>query len=204
MTANLGDIVQSGSFLSNNTDDDDISMFVQDIDARKPLGGRLRSRDREATEPGRPLGPSGNEETTSVAGALLSTDDHPHASGSGSTSGPMLTNESDVDEKLRQMNQTFMESLEGLGGARRRERTTSRLSSDQGSPRSSEGGIGREREGGGSGNVSRGRAPFTMLPRRPLPDSRGSTSTDVSGVQGSDEVMGRMSLDEERRRSRGR
>lgn len=188
-------------------------MFVQDIDARKPLGGRLRSRDREATETGRPLGPLGSEDTTPVAGALLSTDDQPHASGSGSTSGPMLTNESDVDEKLRQMNQAFLESLEGLGGARRRERTSSRLGSDQGSPRSSEGGIGREREGGGSsghasrdsgGNSTRGRAPFTLPPRKPPLESRGSASTDVSGVQGSDEVMGRMSLEEERRRSRGR
>ena len=202
MIANVSDIAQSGSFLSNNTDDDDISMFVQDIDARKPLGGRLRSRDREVTETGQPLGPSGGEETTSVAGALLSTDVHSHASASSSTSGPMLTNESDVDEKLRQMNQTFMESLEGLGGARRRERTTSRKSSDQGSPRPSEGGIGREREGGGNGNVGRGRAPFMMPPRRPLLESRGSASPDVSGVQGSDEVIGRMSLEEERR-SRG-
>jgi hypothetical protein len=87
---------------------------------------------------------SGSEETTSVAGALLSTDDHPHASASSSASGPMLTNESDVEEKLRLMNQTFMESLEGLSGARRRECTISKLSSGQGSPRSSEGGIGRE------------------------------------------------------------
>ena len=114
-------------------------MFVQDIDSRKPLGGRLRSRERETTETRQPFGPSGSE-TTPVAGALLSTDDHPNASGSDSTSGPMLTNESDVDEKLRQMNQTFRESLEGLGGARRRERTTSKPSSNHGSPHSSEGG----------------------------------------------------------------
>jgi CubicO group peptidase (beta-lactamase class C family) len=34
---------QSGSFLTTNTDNDEISMFVQGIDARKPLG-RMRTR----------------------------------------------------------------------------------------------------------------------------------------------------------------
>ncbi|KAH8110916.1 autophagy-related protein 13-domain-containing protein [Phellopilus nigrolimitatus] len=41
---------QSASYLSNNTDDDDISAFVQDIDARKPIGGGFNARhDRERT-----------------------------------------------------------------------------------------------------------------------------------------------------------
>ena len=36
---------QGASFLSTNTDDDEISIFVQEIDARKPLGGgRARTR----------------------------------------------------------------------------------------------------------------------------------------------------------------
>ncbi|KAL5521052.1 hypothetical protein ACEPAG_8974 [Sanghuangporus baumii] len=40
----------SASYLSTNTDDDDISAFVQDIDARKPIGGGFNTRhDRERT-----------------------------------------------------------------------------------------------------------------------------------------------------------
>lgn len=191
--------------MSNNTDDDDISMFVQDIDARKPLSGhqRLRSHDRDATETGRR---PDRDDNRPIAG-LLSTDEEPSASGSGSTSGPMLTSELEVDEKLRQMNQTFLESLEGLGGSgRRRERRSPRLDvDDQGSERSSEGLIGREssgqasRDSGGSG---RGRGGFGV-PRRPYLDSRNTSTSDVGGVQGSDEVLGRMSFDEDRRRSRG-
>src|ERR1700729_2915379 len=63
-----------GSFLSNNTDDDDISVFVQEIDARKPLSGhqRIRSHDRDTSDPGRRLGGGGEDKP--IAG-LLSTEE---------------------------------------------------------------------------------------------------------------------------------
>jgi autophagy-related protein 13 len=122
----------------------------------------------------------------------------------------MLTSESEVDERLRQMNRTFLESLEGLGGGRRRERrSSSRLEEDNGSERSSEpdptlGRMSTEGSGGGGGGGGgRGRI---LPPPRPRLGSR-STSTGgiyLGGVQGSDEVLGRLSLDDERRRSRGR
>ena len=70
--------------------------------------------------------------------------------------GPMLTSESEVDERLRQMNQAVLRALVVGGGGE-----------DWGSEQSSE--------------------------PDPLLDS----------VQGSDEVLGRLSLDNDRRRSRG-
>jgi autophagy-related protein 13 len=147
-----------------------------------------------------------------IAG-LLSTD-------SGTGTGPMLTSESEVDERLRQMNAAFAESLEGLGGRRRERRSSSsavRGGSGSGSERSSEmdpqmllGRMSAEgsgsRDGGGSagaGVMGRGRG-MTLPPRRPLLESRStSTSDDAHLGQGFDEVLGRLSLDEERRRSRG-
>jgi autophagy-related protein 13 len=111
-----------GSFLSTNTDDDDISVFVQEIDAQKPLSGhqRIRSLEQETSEVGRRLGGSGSgtasRDEKPIAG-LLSTDEQE----TSTSTGPMLTSESEVDERLRQMNQAFLECLEGLGGGRRRE-----------------------------------------------------------------------------------
>ena len=216
-----------GSFLSNNTDDDDISVFVQEIDARKPLSGhqRLRSRDRDTMNTGgrRPSVGGGRSGSRSRGGGdekpiagLLSTDEH-HAS--SSSTWPMLTSESEVDERLRQMNQVFLESLEGLGGRRRERRSPSRFEGDDGgSERSSEPDppLGRmSTEGSGSGSRESaggvlGRGRGFMLPpppphhRRPRLDSRNTSTSDVgAAVQGSDEVIGRLSLDGERRESRG-
>lgn len=195
------------SFLSTTTDDDDISIFVQDIDARKPLSGRVkegekrerdreremergRDRDREENdqdhdremrqESGRgkgrvreggelvtspvyrprqrsPLSPLSQREgvispITGTALPALGTAERMTAesavpavsAASGSTTtrtpettiqspmlspsppgparlstspnrGPMLTNQDDVEEKLKRMNETFMRSLEGMG-----------------------------------------------------------------------------------------
>jgi hypothetical protein len=202
-----------GSFLSTNTDDDDISVFVQEIDARKPLSGhqRIRSLEQETSEAGRRLGGSGSgsgrasRDEKPIAG-LLSTDEQE------TSTGPMLTSESEVDERLRQMNQAFLESLEGLGGGRRRERrSSSRLGEDGGSEQSSEPdpplgrmsmeGSGSKDGGGGGAVVGRGRGQ--TLPLRPPLNPRSTSTSDVGSVQGSDEVLGRLSLDDDRRRSRG-
>ncbi|KAI5120072.1 hypothetical protein M0805_002633 [Coniferiporia weirii] len=51
--------IGSASYLSTNTDDDDISAFVQEIDSRRPLGGALNARpqrDRTLSEAGVGLG----------------------------------------------------------------------------------------------------------------------------------------------------
>jgi len=206
--------------LSNNTDDDDISVFVQEIDARKPLSGhqRIRSHDRYTSDPGRRLGGGGEDKP--IAG-LLSTEEGSGPGASSSSMGPMLTSESEVDERLRQMNQAFLESLEGLGGGRRRERRSpSRLGGgegDDGSERSSEPDpplgrmstegsgsrdSGASGSGSGGGIMGRGRG-LVLPPVRPRLHSRSTSTSDVGGVQGSDEVLGRLSLDDERRGSRG-
>jgi autophagy-related protein 13 len=207
-----------GSFLSNNTDDDDISIFVQEIDARKPLSGhqRIRSRDRGA---GGSSSRSPSSRVEQPIAGLLSTDEQDESS------GPMLTSESEVDERLRRMNLAFMESLEGLGGGggRRRERRSSSSKpgmggeGDDGSDgrssepdalllgrMSTEGSRSRDSGGSGGGGVmGRGRG-FVLPPTtRPRVDSRSTSDVNLGGVQGSDEVLGRLSLDDERRRSRG-
>ena len=47
-------------------------------------------------------------------------------------------------------------------------------------------------EGGGGGRGF-------VLPRRPPLESRNTSTSDVGGVQGSDEVLGRLSLEDDRR-----
>jgi hypothetical protein len=164
------------------------------------------------------------------------------SSAGGSGSSPMLTSPSEVDRRLRRMNETFLASLEGLGssgrgssgsgsggssrrrdrdqererdqdGERERQRTRGRHEDDHESLSS-----GREymnsgrraaTDGGGYNGAYREResprgrlASFTGVDLgRPRP---GSTSTNASeGVsQGSEEVIGRLELGDERRRSR--
>ena len=158
-------------------------MFVQDIDARKPLIGRVkegekrerdreremergrdRDRDREESgadriremsqESGRgkgqvrgefvaspgnrprqrsPLSPLSQRERglspmtalegitaeSAVPAALgnttVTTTSSPPAASTSPNRGPMLTNQEDVEEKLKRMNETFLRSLEGIG-----------------------------------------------------------------------------------------
>ncbi|KAG2149151.1 hypothetical protein DEU56DRAFT_924469 [Suillus clintonianus] len=89
--------VQSTSFLGVPTDDDDeISIFVKDIDARKPLNAQCQPLLTSSQGP--PTMPS-----------------HTQSDSTGSA-GPMLTQQSEVDECLSHMNEMFLASLEGLGG----------------------------------------------------------------------------------------
>jgi len=184
-------------------------VFVQDIDTRKPLSGHRRIRSHDVSEGGRLRG-----DDRPIPG-LLSIDE---PSTSGSSPGPMLTSELEVDEKLKQMNQVFFESLEGLGGRRRDRRLSPsrRRDGDQDSGRSSSepGGVIGRLSAEGSGNVSRdsesslglgrGGGRGFILPRRPPLESRSTSTSDVGGVQGSDEVLGRLSLGDDRRESRER
>jgi autophagy-related protein 13 len=143
------------------------------------------------------------------------------ASSSESANGPMLTNESDVEERLRQMNIAFLASLEGLGGRRERREGpgSSEGSSRPGSAREGSGGrrgrsVGSEGRSGGGG-VAASRDDGTSEIRRNVgnllllgpPDGSGSGSASVSSAgvgQGSEEVIGRLELDDDRRRGRGK
>ncbi|PPQ91061.1 hypothetical protein CVT25_014725 [Psilocybe cyanescens] len=178
------------SFLGARTDDDDISIFVQDIEERKPLTGRAkerekRDRDREQLEQqerhgwqydqrglGRDLEPSESsakgkekerpgtkqqEAETDMdnrqrrlhddAGGYMASlpplHDLPNFDATNhhlmsaaeraaqlSTSpnrGPMLTSQNEVDERLKEMNERFLKSLEGISGGARGRRTGRRI-----------------------------------------------------------------------------
>ncbi|KAJ7079443.1 hypothetical protein B0H15DRAFT_858750 [Mycena belliarum] len=131
---------RSGSFLKGapaaaDAQHDDIASYVQDIDAARPLLGRYRleqqqgeapvaaaasrldedrpgSRQSEggSSSPGTSRG--GTVRGSSTAAARTVTLDAHAGSGSG---GAMLTSESEVDERLRRMNEEFARSLVGLG-----------------------------------------------------------------------------------------
>jgi autophagy-related protein 13 len=180
------------SFTSSNTDEDDISVFVQDIDSRKPLSGRHKEREKrdldrqqqqlpshlgqghdrypsEASQastikPDRfssanstlgrtavsPLssappsrfstisaataipGSSGLSRTRDLdAQAQMSTS--PPALSLSPTRGPMLTNQSDVDERLKRMKETFMKSLEAFPVGRKKDKGKEREREDESS-----------------------------------------------------------------------
>jgi autophagy-related protein 13 len=160
----------SASFLSTNTDDDDISAFVQDIDSRKPLNGHDRLSDQ--------MMGSRERQSSSDTVAGVTMDSRP---GEGNSHvGLMLVSESEVDERLRQMNAAFLASLEGIEGRRR---TPSEQSSRGGSPVP-------------SSLAGRGRGMRPQLLQGP--GSRAETPIGT-GTTSSEEVLGRMSLDEDPR-----
>ncbi|KAG1803999.1 uncharacterized protein BJ212DRAFT_953476 [Suillus subaureus] len=167
--------VQSTSFLGVPTDDDEISIFVKDIDARKPLNAQRQPSP--ASTQGPPTTPS-----------------HTKSDSMGSA-GPMLTREEEVDERLRHMNETFLASLEGLGSGRRRGSMGGH--SAGGSPISSTSGRDEgENRGMRRTEIRRG----TSRPR--LGSLRSMSANDVASSGGSAEVMGKLELDEEPRAQR--
>ncbi|KAG1863173.1 autophagy-related protein 13-domain-containing protein [Suillus subalutaceus] len=167
--------MQSTSFLGAPTDDDEISIFVKDIDARKPLNAQRQPL------PASTQGPS-------------TTPSHTKSNSVGSA-GPMLTREEEVDERLRHMNETFLASLEGLGGGRRRGSMGG--DSTGGSPISSA--SGRD-EGENRGMRRTEIRRETSRPR--LGSLRSMSANDVASSGGSAEVMGKLELDEEPRARR--
>ena len=114
-------VLQSSSHISNNTDDDDISTFVRDIEARKPLRRVLSDRR------GHPLG-SNPERVDDLRSQFRGAgqDGNPatgvngepsNAGGINGIGEPMLTNVSEVDQRLQEMNDAFAARLAGLSGA---------------------------------------------------------------------------------------
>ena len=204
-------LIQSTSYLSTTTDDDDISAFVQDIDARKPLSRQPEQGSRKLIQES-PIPP------TSASDAL------PSRQRTMSVPGPMLTTATAVDEKLRQMNETFLSSLQGLGSRRRQgsEHMSSEGSSTARAPSSGAPTIGRRSTldplsirtdsttsttGSSLSRASTSAADYGIpLPPfiRPRVASTGSVRSGFS--VGSEEVLGRMDPeydDPERRQDQG-
>ncbi|KAJ7454377.1 hypothetical protein FB451DRAFT_1279718, partial [Mycena latifolia] len=157
---------RSGSFLKGapavDAQHDDISSFVKDIDAARPLLGRYREQQQQDEAGGVPPPGAGADEERPASRHSGSGSSSPGTSRGGTVrassttaartvtldapaaSGAMLTSESEVDERLRRMNEEFMRSLVGLGGRR----------SGGGDGQGSEEVIGRlefDFEGGGAG-----------------------------------------------------
>ncbi|KAL0567159.1 autophagy protein 13 [Marasmius crinis-equi] len=266
----------TSSFLSTPTDDDDISVFVQDIDARKPLIGRSRTlagRERQASlshgstadvssdrEDGNSEGTRGDQDRertvreretqkerrgdlpqafsstvprrqsstisststgsgtgsgsgTTVGAATIRplsiAAESPDRSDSGITgplpssppagSGPMLTTETEVDEKLRRMNEAFLASLEGLGGSSRTPGNSSPTSASRPSTRPSNF-LGEQSSGlalalGSSVSPSTGaRGSRRGSTGSPLHNQLQLTTRSGSSSGGSEEVLGRLDL----------
>ncbi|TFK50373.1 hypothetical protein OE88DRAFT_1660710 [Heliocybe sulcata] len=219
---------EKASFLSSNTEDDDLSRFVQDIDAREPLSGRHfqyggelklegQGHDREATamplgkgkevdpkERGgarTALGATGTgERRQSFASSPLAGQIERAASEPSSTrerASPVLTDQSAVDEQLRRMNEEFMASLEGLGG-KRGEQGSSPRSGSSGDRRISVGSVPRHRSNLSTDELDEAAYVRGVLPTRPRHGSGASRFSIASA-----EVIGKLELDEETKRSRG-
>ncbi|KAI0041580.1 hypothetical protein FA95DRAFT_1548537 [Auriscalpium vulgare] len=203
----------SPSYLSANADEEDLSAFMNDTSQPKPLNRRYRSqnadpnrdltlpsRDSEPSpgsslpRPGVPFGQESPDPTLENALGL----------GVGVGLGPMLTSEAAVDDQLRRMNETFLATLEMVGGGRRRERTFSspasraeRISevSEPSATSAASGSRDVSRNSSLRSDMGRGRGLRELIPRRP-----GSRTDSIA----SEEVIGKLELDDERRRSMGR
>ncbi|KAF7330663.1 Autophagy-related protein 13 [Mycena sanguinolenta] len=175
-TASTGQGSRSGSFLKSPVDaqHDDISAFVKDIDAARPLLGRYRQQQQQdeppdpdpapGDVPDQDDGTSGSSSPgTSRGGTVRGAGSTLRAGTIGPGAAPpqaMLTSADEVDARLRRMNEEFMRSLVGLGGAGR--------ASGMGRGSAISAGSGSGIGGGGSGSGS------------------------GSGGQGSEEVLGRL------------
>ncbi|KAJ7193105.1 hypothetical protein GGX14DRAFT_478923, partial [Mycena pura] len=160
---------------------DDISTFVKDIDAARPLLGRFR-HERQRTDNTEQAedeaGGDARAPPSTGSGSSSSPDTSRGGTVRGSTStaaatrtvtasafdtpstGAMLTSASEVDERLRQMNEEFKRSLVGLG------------------------------QGHG-----RGGSRASALTHSPVSTSSGSGSGSAGDGQGSEEVLGRLEFD---------
>lgn len=177
------------SYLSTNTDDDDISDFVQQIDARKPLSSLREQGSSEGAD-------SLVEGPPSVHTGRDSPSQRP-------TTEPILTTASEVERRLKQMTDTFYASLTGFSVRRRdRDRESSAGSSTARAPSSGPSTIGRRtldpisfaprRDSANASPTDRrtnlgGVPPPFVRPRFP---STGSARSGVSIASG--EVLGRM------------
>jgi autophagy-related protein 13 len=179
-------------------------VFVQDIDARKPLSGRFRSQSgapsRDEPERQGTLGTRDEEVASTQENEVVGQGQGSTDQGS-SAQGPMLTSEVAVDERLRQMNATFIASLEGLSSGRRERKQSESGGEDAWSSPST--GPPTPGDISGSGSARRGlpRAGGTGIRRGNMllltQHSPGSGSPSGSfAAAGSEEVIGRLELDD--------
>lgn len=228
------------------SDEDELSMFVREIDTRKPLatgsgrvlqsvhhpsvaegsrggvvglgivgagtgagtGGVLQVESAGGTGAGIGGTESGPAKDSVMGAAaarpgpgsdpdpIITADPNPAAGTTDSRrsstlggSGPMLTREAEIDERLRHMHEVFMASLEGLGSGAQRGAQTSAAGEE--SP------VG---DGGSASASASGSAVGAQRPR--LGSMRSLSGGDGASSGGSAEVVGRMELDEEARRRR--
>ena len=196
---------QSGSYMSNNTDDDDISTFVQDIDARKPLERALSDRRRyplganserrDDLQSQLPRGTQGGNPAARVNG-------EPSGAGISGAREPMLTivNISDVDQRLKEMNDAFTARLAGLSGTEPTPRTGGRIG--RGFDSGDRGGS-RERALTRGGIPPEAYDPLSVVGGVRMRPRRGSMGSVRSGLSiGSEEVIGKLEL-EDKGRSKG-
>ncbi|KAF8964483.1 hypothetical protein BDZ97DRAFT_888430 [Flammula alnicola] len=162
------------SFLNATTDDDDISIFVQDIDARKPLSGRAKEREKRDRDR-----------------------EHAHSHGHGRDA----TDTTEKGKKDRDADSEKDRDREGEKGGH------SGSSSGTGaSTRPSRGlGLGfpsRDREASYPYPYNTPSLGLGLGRGRHASASSSTLGTSEAGAsQGSEEVIGRMELYEERRRS---
>ncbi|KAF8178962.1 autophagy-related protein 13-domain-containing protein [Pholiota molesta] len=242
-------------------EDKEISTFVQDIDDRKPLSGRAKERESSRLPLGH--GKQATDTTFPTAGPTSPLSASPRTAGPNATSpttaaaqlstspqrGPMLTTESEIDERLRRMNETFLRSLEGISGGstRRKKGATDTSGTESSSESTNDDASSRSGSGSGSGPGSQA-GPITVIPPPFAPgarlgtafpsrgalaerDNAGATSpygyfsptaglglglpartryastssstlatSEAGASQGSEEVIGRLELDGDRRR----
>lgn len=193
---------QSASYTSNNTDDDDISAFVRDIDTRKPLRRALSDRRRyplgtnpERADDLRTQSPGRTQDgssTARVGGGSPGT-------GISGTMEPMLTNVSDVDQRLREMNDAFTARLAGLSDTAPSPRIGGGVG---GRPDNRDGSVSRERA-----LTTRGVVPPEIYDPLSVAGGvrmrRSSMGSVRSGMSiGSEEVIGKLEL-EDKRKSKG-
>lgn len=172
------------SYLSANTDDDDISAFVQDIDARKPL---QRLREQSETSPAEsPVEPQATAEPERPSGLLS-------RARTLSMPEPMLATEAAVDERLREMNEAFMSSLRGLDSRRRARGGIPSPGGRSSDARGTGGTPTEERQGGLPLDGARITPANTGLPATYVRPRMGSTASVRSGFSvASGEVLGKM------------
>jgi len=193
---------QSASYMSNNTDDDDISAFVQDIDARKPLRRALSDRRRyplganpERADDLRSQLPGGTRDGNSAT----RINGEPLGAGISGARGPMLTNASDVDQRLKEMNDAFTARLAGLSGAAPSPRTGGGIGSG---PDSRDRSASRERTLTARGTIPPEiYDPLSVVGAVRMRARRSSMGSVRSGLSiGSEEVIGKLELEDKTKR----
>ena len=184
--------------MSNNTDDDDISAFVRDIDARKPLRRALSDRRRY------PLDANPDDLRTRLPGGIqdgnFTTRTNAESSGAGisGTMEPVLTNVSDVDQRLKEMNDAFTARLASLSGTAPSPRTGGGTGGRLDSRDRSE---SREKTLTARGAIPPEiYDPLSVVGRMRTRPRHGSMGSVRSGLSiGSEEVIGKLELEDKRK-----